>query len=78
LFEAQDKTYQEAVLPDSCRNRLAIEAASTMGWERYVGIDGAIVGMHGFGASAPGGELMEHFGFTSANVIEQARQLLQR
>lgn len=78
LFEAQDKTYQDEVLPSSCRKRLAIEAASPMGWERYVGIDGGVVGMNGFGASAPGGELMQHFGFTSANVIEQARLLLKR
>ena len=78
LFEAQDEAYRAEVLPPSCRKRLAVEAASPTGWERYVGIDGAVVGMNGFGASAPGGELMQHFGFTSANVIEKARQLLQR
>jgi transketolase len=78
LFEAQDEAYRAEVLPRSCRKRLAIEAASPMGWERYVGIDGAVVGMNGFGASAPGGELMQHFGFTSANVIQQARKMLKR
>ncbi|MDY0291494.1 MAG: transketolase [Desulfuromonadaceae bacterium] len=78
LFEKQDEAYRKEVLPCSCRNRLAIEAGSPMGWERYVGIDGAVVGMNSFGASAPGDELMQHFGFTSANIINQARQLLQR
>jgi len=78
IFEQQDAAYREEVLPQACRKRLAIEAAAPMGWERYVGIDGAVVGMNGFGASAPGGELMQHFGFTSDNVIVQARQLLQR
>jgi transketolase len=78
LFEQQEEAYREEVLPRSCRKRLAIEAASPMGWERYVGLDGAVIGMDGFGASAPGGKLMEHFGFTSANVVEQARLLLQQ
>jgi transketolase len=49
-----------------------------MGWERYVGLDGAVIGMDGFGASAPGDKLMEHFGFTSANVVKKAHQLLQQ
>jgi transketolase len=78
LFEQQEEAYREEVLPRSCRKRLAIEAASPMGWERYVGLDGDVIGMDGFGASAPGGKLMEHFGFTSANVVEHARQLLQQ
>jgi transketolase len=76
LFEQQEKAYREEVLPPSCRKRLAIEAASPMGWERYVGLDGAVIGMDGFGASAPGNKLMEHFGFTSANVVKKAHQLL--
>ncbi len=76
LFEQQDATYKEQVLPNSCRKRLAIEAASTFGWERYVGLDGAVVGMTGFGASAPGGKLMEHFGFTTENVLAKAQELL--
>ncbi|MCA1797734.1 MAG: transketolase, partial [Geobacteraceae bacterium] len=77
LFEQQDKAYREEVLPRSCRTRLAIEAGSPMGWDRYVGIDGSVIGMEGFGASAPGAKLMEHFGFTSANVVDQARKLLK-
>ncbi|MBN2645601.1 MAG: transketolase [Desulfuromonadaceae bacterium] len=76
LFEQQDAAYREQVLPSGCRKRLAIEAASTFGWEHYVGLDGAVVGMTGFGASAPGGQLMKHFGFTTENVVAQAQQLL--
>jgi len=78
LFEKQDADYKEHVLPNSCRKRLAVEAASTFGWERYIGLDGDIVGMTGFGASAPGGELMEHFGFTADNVLAAAKQLLAK
>ncbi|OQY19517.1 MAG: transketolase [Desulfobacteraceae bacterium 4572_35.1] len=78
LFEQQDAAYKETVLPPSCRKRLAVEAASTFGWERYVGLDGEVIGMTGFGASAPGGELMEHFGFTADNVLKTAQELLAR
>ena len=78
LFEAQDAAYKQEVLPPACRKRLAVEAASTFGWERYVGLDGTVIGMEGFGASAPGGTLMQHFGFTPDNVVEQARKLLQQ
>ena len=76
LFEQQDVAYRQEVLPPACRKRLAIEAAATFGWERYVGLDGAVVGMTGFGASAPGNLLMQQFGFTADNLLEQARRLL--
>ncbi|MDY0211671.1 MAG: transketolase [Desulfuromonadaceae bacterium] len=78
LFEEQDVSYKEKILPPECRKRLAIEAGSTFGWERYVGLDGTIIGMEGFGASAPGNELMQHFGFTCANVVKRARHLLEK
>jgi len=78
LFEQQDAEYKEQVLPNSCRKRLAVEAASTFGWERYTGLDGAVVGMTGFGASAPGDKLMEHFGFTAENVLKAAQRLLAK
>jgi transketolase len=77
LFDQQDASYKEQVLPNSCRKRLAIEAAATFGWDRYIGLDGAVIGMTGFGASAPGNELMEHFGFTTANVVKKAQDLLK-
>ncbi|MCD6527146.1 MAG: transketolase [Desulfuromonas sp.] len=78
LFEQQDAAYKEQVFPNSCRKRLAVEAASTFGWERYTGLDGDVIGMTGFGASAPGGQLMEHFGFTADNVLKVAQQLLAK
>ncbi len=76
LFEEQSQTYRESVLPRRVTKRLAVEAASPFGWERYVGSNGAIIGMNGFGASGPIKELMEHFGFTVDNVLRVATKLL--
>jgi transketolase len=76
LFEAQDASYRESVLPDSVTARVAVEMASVIGWERYVGRHGAIVGMHSFGASAPIGALQKHFGFTAEAVLNAARSQL--
>ncbi len=78
LFEAQDKTYRETVLPKKIRRRIAIEAGLPFGWERYVGEQGRVIAMHGFGASAPGELLFEKFGFSVAHVLEEARGLLGR
>ena len=69
LFDQQSKSYREEVL-GSDHLRVAIEAAGPMGWEKYVGAQGAIIGMTGFGASAPCGDLYRHFGITSQKVIE--------
>jgi len=77
-FDAQDADYRESVLPDGVRTRLAIEAASTMYWSRYVGLDGDVVGMTGFGESGPAQDLFRHFGFTTANVVTRAEALLAR
>lgn len=68
-FDAQDAAYKESVLPRAVTKRVAIEAAHVDFWHKYVGFDGAVVGMTTFGESAPGGELMKHFGFTVENVI---------
>jgi transketolase len=76
IFEQQPQEYRDSVLPPAIRKRVAIEALSTFGWEKYVGLDGAIVGMTSFGASAPAGTLMEKFGFTVGNIVEKARNLL--
>jgi transketolase len=70
LFEKQDASYKEEVLPDSVTNRVSIEAGSVFGWERYVGPKGKAIGMHSFGESAPYEELYEHFGITSEAVVE--------
>jgi transketolase len=76
LFGAQDESYREEVLPPECAARVAVEAAAPLGWERWVGLQGVIVGMMTFGASAPGGELMRHFGFTAERIAGEARRLL--
>lgn len=76
VFDAQDATYREAVLPLAVSARLAVEAAHEDFWYKYVGLDGRIVGMNSFGESAPGGQVMEHFGFTVENVVAAARELL--
>lgn len=75
IFEEQTKEYKESVLPGAVRKRVAIEALSGFGWHRYVGLDGALVTMDGFGASAPAARLFEHFGFTVENVLRVARAL---
>jgi transketolase len=75
LFDAQDAAYRNATI-DGKTVRIAIEAASTYGWERYVGCDGAVIGMPGFGASAPAGELYKHFGITADAVVAAAKARL--
>ncbi|MBG3079709.1 transketolase [Proteus mirabilis] len=76
-FDKQDADYREAVLPASVKARVAIEAGIADYWFKYVGLDGAIVGMHSFGESAPANELFEEFGFTVENVVTQAKSLLK-
>lgn len=68
VFEAQDEAYRNAVLPPQTRKRVAIEAAHVDYWRKWVGLDGAVIGMTSFGASAPGGDLFKHFGFTVDQV----------
>jgi transketolase len=77
-FAEQDQAYRDSVLPPAVRARVAVEAASPLGWHRWVGDDGDIVAMEGFGASAPAKALYEHFGFTGEKVAERARALLRR
>ena len=77
LFEEQDAAYRESVLPSSVTARVSVEAAAVLGWDRYVGPKGTILGMHGFGASAPIKDLYKHFGFTPEHVAEAARALVQ-
>ena len=77
LFEAQDAAYREKILPKKVRARVAVEALSSFGWERYVGLDGATVAMKSFGASAPGGTLFRNFGFTKEHVAETVKEVLK-
>jgi transketolase len=76
LFEQQDKAYKESVLPKAVKKRVSVEAGVTYGWERFVGDEGVSIGINQFGASAPGGVVMEKFGFTVDNVIAKAKELL--
>lgn len=70
-FEAQDEAYKEKVLPKEVRKRFAIEAASALSWHRYLGLDGACHCLDHYGASGPGEELFELFGFTTEKIIEE-------
>jgi transketolase len=74
-FAEQDAEYRDSVLPPGVRARVAVEAASTFGWERWVGEEGAVVGMTTFGASAPAKDLYRHFGITADAIAERARAL---
>jgi len=78
LFERQDSAYQESVLPKSIRARIAIEAAHTDFWHKYVGLDGRVIGMEQFGESAPAAALFEYFGFTTEHVLKLAEDLLMQ
>ncbi|MGW8313489.1 MAG: transketolase [Desulfuromonadales bacterium] len=76
LFEDQPQAYRDQVLPPTCLNRIAVEAASPFGWERYVGFKGKTIGMQSYGASGPADQLMKKFGFTVENIIAQVKDLL--
>ncbi|WP_432647974.1 transketolase-like TK C-terminal-containing protein, partial [Mitsuokella sp.] len=76
LFEKQDEAYKESILPKNVRARVAVEALSSFGWGRYVGLDGATVCMESFGASAPAAKLFEKFGFTKEHVTEVAMKVI--
>lgn len=78
LFEAMPASYREEVLPAGIPARLAVEAGLPMGWERYVGATGDVIGVSGFGASAPGPVVQEKFGFTVENVVRRAEAILNR
>jgi transketolase len=76
IFEHQTREYQDSVLPPEIRIRIAVEQGSTLGWERYVGREGRIIGMHTFGASAPLKELQKKFGFEPQRVVTIAKELI--
>ncbi|MCM1496428.1 MAG: transketolase [Bacteroides sp.] len=77
VFEQQPEEYKQLVLPKEVRARVAVEALSDFGWGKYVGLDGEVVSMQGFGASAPGGQLFEHFGITTDAVVEAVKKTLK-
>lgn len=78
LFAAQDEVYRKRVLPASVRARVAVEAGATLGWERYVGDAGVIVGIDRFGASAPGDRVLREYGFSAERVVSAAHETLRR
>jgi transketolase len=78
IFDDQPQEYQDSVLPPAVKVRVAIEQASTFGWERYTGAQGRVIGMKTFGASAPLKELQRKFGFEPERVVAIAKELLGR
>jgi transketolase len=78
LFEQQDRAYRDSVLPPDVTARVAVEQASVIGWDRYVGPTGTVIGMHTFGSSAPLKDLLGKFGFTPEKVLEAARAQLDK
>jgi len=78
LFESQSRKYRDSVLPPEITARVAVEEASTFGWERYTGFDGTILGLHTFGLSAPMKVVAQHFGFEPAHVVAAAREQMAR
>jgi transketolase len=77
LFEAQAGAYKKSVLPSAVMARLAVEAGSPLGWERYVGTEGSVIGINRFGASAPGRVVMEKYGFTVDNIVASLKALMK-
>lgn len=75
VFEAQDAKYKEEILPNSVRRRVAIEMAATQPWYKYVGLDGAVVGIDKFGASAPAAKVIEEYGFTVDHIVDVVKKL---
>jgi len=75
LFEAQSAEYKESVLPSSVTKRVSLEAGSTLGWYKYVGFGGKVLGIDKFGASAPGDLLMKEYGMSVENVVDAVKSL---
>ena len=76
IFEEQDSRYRERVLPPDIKRRMSVEAGSTLGWSRYVGLDGKSIGIDEFGASAPGSTVLFEFGFHSKYIVSKIEEML--
>jgi transketolase len=76
VFDAQDESYRESVLPQAVSCRIAIEAGVSDGWRKYVGLDGAVIGLDRFGESAPAEAAFEYFGFTVENIVNQVNAII--
>jgi transketolase len=77
VYDQQDEAYKESVLPNACRNRLSVEAGVTEYWRKYIGLDGAALGVDTFGESAPAKEVYKHFGLTEENLIKTVNELIK-
>ena len=78
LFDQQNDSYRDSILPKNIKKRVTVEAGATFGWHKYAGDEGTVIGIDHYGASAPGGEIMKHFGFTAEHVTAAALRLLGR
>ncbi len=78
LFDKQDLSYKESILPDYVKTRVSIEAGATLGWYKYVGLDGAVIGVDKFGASAEGDKIMEEYGISTANLVKTVKGLIKK
>ncbi|MCA9835540.1 MAG: transketolase [Trueperaceae bacterium] len=78
LFDKQDQSYRETILPDFVKARVAIEAGATLGWYKYVGLEGAVIGIDKFGASADGDKVMEEYGISASNLVKTVKGLIKR
>ena len=78
LFEKAPAPYRERILPSDVKKRLAVEAGISMGWEKYVGEGGRIMGINRFGASAPGGKVMKEYGFSPENIVQTALEMFKK
>ena len=76
VFDAQNQDYKEQVLPNNVRARIAVEAGSSYSWHKYVGLDGKVLGVDNFGASAPSNLLFELYGLTAQNVLKTAKEII--
>ena len=76
LFKAQPKEYRDKILPPACKSRIALEAASPVGWAEWVGDEGVVIGISKFGTSAPYEEIYEHYGITAEHVVAEAKKLM--
>ena len=78
IFDEQDAEYKESVMPNSVRKRVAVEALSSFGWHKYVGLDGEVISLDNFGASGKAEELFKKFGFTVENVVSTTLKVLDK
>ena len=78
IFEKQDQVYKDKILPKAVRSRVAIEASATDSWYKYVGLDGAIIGLSDFGKSAPGSQLYEYYGFSVNNIVDISQKVIKK